>query len=412
MHHQAAPMLRGLAAVMRLVSAEQGIIGIKNKYTAVQEALAPQLPASVRILPLSDTYPAGDEFLLVYDAIGRVIPPGGLPKDVGAVVVNVETLVNIGVDRPVTHKYLTVAGAVRTPVTLRAPVGMRIGDLIEAAGGATERRCRRCCSAASMMGRLAASLDEPVTKTLGGVVVLPVSHPLSRGIARAGARSSASAARRATSAASARNCVRATCSGIPIRAARARCARSASTSPQLADDRRARCIAASATCAACTSCPENLDPKNVCTFSKPLARERNLQWKGNPADVEPHPLAGFAARADEAADREARAGAASTTSARSTTASLAPRARRPAAQAARRRAGRSRVQRRARASRRATWSPRRRPRRSAPGCTPASPASCERSTRPSSSKLTADSGYQISGTNDGTWVERKAAWRH
>jgi Na+-translocating ferredoxin:NAD+ oxidoreductase RnfC subunit len=39
------------------------------------------------------------------------------------------------------------------------------------------------------------------------------------------------------------------------------------------------------------SCPENLDPKNVCVFSKPLARERGLQWKGNPADVEPHPLA-------------------------------------------------------------------------------------------------------------------------
>ena len=39
------------------------------------------------------------------------------------------------------------------------------------------------------------------------------------------------------------------------------------------------------------SCPENLDPKNICTFSKPLARERGLQWRGNPADVAPHPLA-------------------------------------------------------------------------------------------------------------------------
>jgi Na+-translocating ferredoxin:NAD+ oxidoreductase RnfC subunit len=39
------------------------------------------------------------------------------------------------------------------------------------------------------------------------------------------------------------------------------------------------------------SCPENLDPKNVCVFSKPLARERGLQWQGNPAAVQPHPLA-------------------------------------------------------------------------------------------------------------------------
>ena len=33
------------------------------------------------------------------------------------------------------------------------------------------------------------------------------------------------------------------------------------------------------------ACPENLDPKNVCTFSKPVAREMKLFWSGNPADV-------------------------------------------------------------------------------------------------------------------------------
>ena len=37
---------------------------------------------------------------------------------------NVETLINIGLDQPVTHKYLTVAGAVANPVTLRVPVGI------------------------------------------------------------------------------------------------------------------------------------------------------------------------------------------------------------------------------------------------------------------------------------------------
>jgi Na+-translocating ferredoxin:NAD+ oxidoreductase RnfC subunit len=288
MQHQAAPMLRGLAAVMRLVSAEQGIIGIKNKYTAVQEGLAPQLPPGVRILPLSDTYPAGDEFLLVHDAIGRVIPPGGLPKDVGAVVVNVETLVNIGLDRPVTHKYLTVAGAVRTPVTLRVPVGVRIGDLIEAAGGATEDEVGALLGGV-MMGRLASSLDEPVTKTLGGVVVLPVSHPMiawyrqdRRQVERIG-RSACDQCRFCTDL-----CPRYLL-GHPIEphAAMRSLGFESPNSPM---------IAGTLYCCECNlcslySCPENLDPKNVCTFSKPIARERDLRWKGNPADVAPHPLA-------------------------------------------------------------------------------------------------------------------------
>ncbi len=288
MQHEAAPILRGLAAVMRLVSAEQGIVGIKNKYAAVQEALAPQLPSGVRILPLSDTYPAGDEFLLVHDAIGRVIPPGGLPKDVGAVVVNVETLVNIGLDRPVTHKYLTVAGAVRTPVTLRVPVGVRIGDLIEAAGGATEDEVGALLGGV-MMGRLAASFDEPVTKTLGGVVVLPVSHPMiawyrqdRRQVERIG-RSACDQCRFCTDL-----CPRFLL-GHPIEphAAMRSLGFESPSSPM---------IAGTLYCCECNlcslySCPENLDPKNICTFSKPIARERDLRWKGNPADVAPHPLA-------------------------------------------------------------------------------------------------------------------------
>jgi Na+-translocating ferredoxin:NAD+ oxidoreductase RnfC subunit len=288
MQHQAGPMLRGLAAVMQLVSAEQGVIGIKNKYTAVMDALTPQLPDNVRILPLKDSYPAGDEFLLVFDALGRVIPPGGLPKDVGAVVVNVETLVNIGLERPVTHKFLTVAGAVRNPVTLRVPIGTRIGDLIEAAGGATESDTGVLLGGV-MMGRLASSLDEPVTKTLGGVIVLPATHHLitwyrqdRRQVELIG-RSACDQCRFCTDL-----CPRFLL-GHPIEphAAMRSLGFESPQSPM---------VAGTLYCCECNlcslySCPENLDPKNICTYSKPLARERGLQWKGNPADIEPHPLA-------------------------------------------------------------------------------------------------------------------------
>ena len=44
---------------------------------------------------MRDAYPAGDEFILVYDMLGRIIPPGGIPLAVGAVVMNVETAVNV-----------------------------------------------------------------------------------------------------------------------------------------------------------------------------------------------------------------------------------------------------------------------------------------------------------------------------
>ncbi len=288
LHHLAEPMLRGLAAAMALTGAREGIIGIKEKYTAVMAGLEPLLPRNVRILPLRDSYPAGDEFLLVYDAVGRIIPPGGLPKDVDAVVANVETLVNIGLDRPVTHKYLTVAGAVAAPVTLCVPLGIPIGDLIARAGGATVPDFAVLLGGA-MMARLAPGLDEPVTKTLGGLIVLPASHPLldryratPRQIARIG-RSACDQCRFCTDL-----CPRFLI-GHPIQPHLAMQSLGFSTSPS-------SMVAGTLYCCECNlcslySCPENLDPKNVCVAAKPAARERKLFWSGTPDSVTPHPLA-------------------------------------------------------------------------------------------------------------------------
>src|ERR1035437_6961994 len=175
----AAPFLRGMQMVMEMVGAREGAVGIKEKYTEIIEVLEQKAPPGVRVVPLPDVYPAGDEFILVHMITGKVIPPGGLPKDVDAVVANVETLINIALDRPVTHKYLTVAGAVATPVTLRVPVGITIGEVIEAAGGATVDDFGVLLGGV-MMARPAADLDVPVTKTTGGIVVLPASHSLIR----------------------------------------------------------------------------------------------------------------------------------------------------------------------------------------------------------------------------------------
>jgi Na+-translocating ferredoxin:NAD+ oxidoreductase RnfC subunit len=262
-------------------------VGIKEKYQKVLSALEPQMPSNVRLHPLMDCYPAGDEFILVYDVTGRVIPPGGLPRDVGCVVANVETLVNIGLDRPVTHKYLTVAGAVRTPVTLRVPVGMPIREAIEAAGGAKVPQFRALLGGV-MMARLATGLDEPVTKTTGGIVVLPVSHFLIgwyqqgwKQIERI-AKSACDQCRFCTEL-----CPRYLL-GHPIQPHRAMAAAGFTGN-------RERLIAGTLHCCECNlcslyACPESLDPKNVCVAAKPAAQELKLFWSGDPAAVRPHPL--------------------------------------------------------------------------------------------------------------------------
>ena len=81
----APAVIEGLSVAMKLVGAARGVIGIKEKYQDVINLLTPKLPSGVTIAPLRDAYPAGDEFILVYEVLGRVIPPGGIPLNVNAV---------------------------------------------------------------------------------------------------------------------------------------------------------------------------------------------------------------------------------------------------------------------------------------------------------------------------------------
>ena len=149
MRHFPAEIVSGVLAMMDATGARAGRFGIKEKNAAALAAIRAHLPAG-RIEPtlLGDFYPSGDEYELVYAATGRLIPPAGIPLQVGCVVNNVETLYNVhqaarGV--PVTRKFVSVCGAVARPKSFWAPVGTSFRDLLAAAGrrrhGAGLRRC-------------------------------------------------------------------------------------------------------------------------------------------------------------------------------------------------------------------------------------------------------------------------------
>jgi len=92
-------------------------------------------------------------------------------------VINVETALNIARARPVTRKYLTIAGAVKQPGTVCVPVGCTYAQAIELCGGATASDPVVLVGGA-MMGTFSERLDQPITKTTGGLIVLDRSHPL------------------------------------------------------------------------------------------------------------------------------------------------------------------------------------------------------------------------------------------
>jgi Na+-translocating ferredoxin:NAD+ oxidoreductase RnfC subunit len=176
-----AEILAGMNSMMNSVGARAGKFGVKTKNAEAIEALRRNLSSDrIELVLLGDFYPSGDEYELVYSATGRLIPPAGIPLQVGCVVNNVETLYNVRLaaqGTPVTRKFLSVCGAVREAKSFWAPVGTQFRDLIALAGGATVEDFGVFISGI-MMGTLTFDLDDVVTKTTGGLIVLPRDHYL------------------------------------------------------------------------------------------------------------------------------------------------------------------------------------------------------------------------------------------
>ena len=173
-------ILSTLNEISKLAGIERVIIGIKASYKGTVEALSNQITSfkNMSICTLPEVYPAGDEVVLTYEATGRVVPAGQIPLSVGVTVLNVETVYNIykAVNgQPVTYKYVTVIGEVENPVTIYAPIGTPLENLIKMAGGATIADPAYIIGG-PMMGNIG-SASQPVTKTTNAVLVLPKTLP-------------------------------------------------------------------------------------------------------------------------------------------------------------------------------------------------------------------------------------------
>jgi Na+-translocating ferredoxin:NAD+ oxidoreductase RnfC subunit len=181
MRHFPDGILAGMTSMMDAVGSKTGKFGIKTKNAEALEALKHSLKTDrIEFVMLGDFYPSGDEYELVYTATGRLIPPAGIPLQVGCVVNNVETLYNVYMAEqgtPVTEKFLSVCGAVKEPKSFWAPVGAPFRDLLALAGGATVQDFGIFISGI-MMGTLTFDLDDVVTKTTCGLIVLPRDHYL------------------------------------------------------------------------------------------------------------------------------------------------------------------------------------------------------------------------------------------
>lgn len=172
-------ILSALSEIVEATEAEKAIVAVKAHYTDAINALEEEIGEfpKISICKLRSVYPSGDEILLIKEVTGRMVRPGNLPITVGVTVCNVESVYNVYKamkGMPVTDKFVTVAGEVKNPVTVCAPIGTPIKELIEYAGGATVNDYA-VVSGGPMMGQIVSDKGV-VTKTTNAIIILPENH--------------------------------------------------------------------------------------------------------------------------------------------------------------------------------------------------------------------------------------------
>jgi Na+-translocating ferredoxin:NAD+ oxidoreductase RnfC subunit len=287
-------LLRGLQIVRDLTDASTVTLAVKQKNEDVIAQLRADLDANhFEQFVYPDVYPAGDEYVLVYEISGRQIPPGGIPLHVGCVVDNVETIVNVALaveGQPVVDKFVTVCGAVAEPITTVVPVGVTLADCLQLAGGATVQD-PLVLTGGIMMGGVTSDLSTPVSKNMGGIIALPRDHYL----ARRKSQSRATYTRIGHGQCDQCSLCTELCPryilGYPIEPHRVMRTLLMTGEAKHRDSLWAQYCCECNVCSL-IACPEMLDPKNICVDAKQVLRENKLARTDDELSVlfrAPHP---------------------------------------------------------------------------------------------------------------------------
>ncbi len=172
----------GIQLLMRALNIQKAVIGIeKNKPDAIarmQELASKTL--GVEVCPLKLKYPQGGEKQLIDACIGRQVPSGALPIEVGAVVDNVATIYAVyeavQKHKPLISRVMTVTGkSLKKPGNYLVRFGTPLSQVVELAGGVPEDT-GKIIGGGPMMGRAMNNIDMPANKRTSGLLFLPESE--------------------------------------------------------------------------------------------------------------------------------------------------------------------------------------------------------------------------------------------
>jgi electron transport complex protein RnfC len=127
------------------------------------------------IAPKQNSYTSGYERFLVEETLGRKVPVNSRPTDVGALVLNLQTVRAlyhaVFEQQPLTQRVITVDGdAIKRPGNYLVPIGTSVGHILQCCGW-DENISKQLVTGGPMMGDIAGK-NTSITAGTGGVFAL------------------------------------------------------------------------------------------------------------------------------------------------------------------------------------------------------------------------------------------------
>ncbi len=172
-------VLLGLYIIKKVLSPEKVYIAIENnKEDAIEyiEKLTSEMGFEdiFKVVSLPSRYPMGAEKTLIKTILGRSVPIGGLPLDIGVVVNNVSTSLAIYEavieGKPLIERVITITGNFKNPNNLMVRIGTHIIDLINYCGG-VRGEANELIIGGPMMGISVVDINFPITKGINCILV-------------------------------------------------------------------------------------------------------------------------------------------------------------------------------------------------------------------------------------------------
>ncbi|MCP4049776.1 MAG: electron transport complex subunit RsxC [bacterium] len=170
--------IEGMRLIKYAFNIKEVIIGVENNKPEAIKKIEEKLSSviGIRVEPLKTKYPQGGEKMLVKALIDKEVPRGGLPLNVGVVVVNVNTVVAIAnavfYDKPILEKILTVSGkGINKQKNLCVKLGTPFSEIIDFCGG-LNKDAERLVVGGPMMGIALSDYNIPIIKTTTGLLAL------------------------------------------------------------------------------------------------------------------------------------------------------------------------------------------------------------------------------------------------